>query len=278
MLRTHAIDPAQQSLHARMSHYWIIKGNPGFYDWKNLRPGHVEPWRTRYPVAEMATGDRVFLWESGGRSRVIGFATVVQVPGFKAGRWRFRVKYLTTRLGCMPGIHDLRAIPELKKASFLKPGVFRTVYPLSAKQAAALYRVIVAWNPSDDIWREISQTNGLPDLDLNASAKEGKRRLVTHLRIERVPSLAPKKKAQFRKQHGGRLFCECCRHDYQEYGQNHEAMFEVHHLKALGGSAKEVETKLEDLAVVCSNCHRVIHRHNPLIGVDQLGKRLRKST
>jgi len=260
-----------------MSNYWIIKGNPGYYNWKNLRPGHIEPWGTRYSVAEMATGDRVFLWESGGRSRIIGFATVVRVDGLKGGKWRFRVKYLSERFDCMLGIHELRADPALKSASFLKPGVFRTVYPLTGKQAGAIYRMIVSCNPSDDIWRDISQWKGLPDLDLTASAKEGKRKLVTHLRIERAPSLGPKKKAQFRQQHGGKLFCECCRRDYQEYGKHHEAMFEVHHVKALGKASKEVVTSLKDLAVVCSNCHRVIHRHDPLISVNRLRSRLKLS-
>src|ERR1019366_2215069 len=121
-----------------MSNYWMIKGNPADYDWdKDLRPGHVEPWGTRFPETSMTKGDRVFLWESGGRSRVLGFAVVVRIEGQKKGNWHFTVKYLSERFECMPGIVELRSIPVVQEASFLKPGVYRTVYPLTRKQAAA---------------------------------------------------------------------------------------------------------------------------------------------
>lgn len=261
-----------------MIHYWLIKGNPSYYKWdKDLRPGHVELWSTRFSVAAMAKGDRVFLWESGGRSRIIGFATVVSVEGRSDGSWRFRVKYLSERFECMPGIFELRSNPALKNASFLEPGIYRTVYPLNRTQAAAIYRTVISTNPADDIWRDVAKVPRLPDIDLNLSAKEGRRKFVTHLQIERAPDLAPAKKAQFRRQHDGDLFCECCGREYSEYGQHHEAMFEVHHLTALGKAKKSVETKLSDLAVLCSNCHRVVHQHTPMISVKQLSKQLAHS-
>lgn len=261
-----------------MINYWLIKGNPGYYDWdKDLRPGHVEPWGTRYQEDAMTKGDRVFLWESGGRSRVIGFAVVVAADGSKDGEWHFRVKYLSGRFDCMPGITELRLAPALRDASFLKPGVFRTIYPLTGKQAAIVYEAVISSNPADDIWRDISKVSRLPDIDLNLSAKEGRRKLVTHLQIERAPDLAPAKKAEFRSKHNGDLFCECCGRNYAEYGKHHEAMFGVHHLKALGKAKKRVATKLSDLAVICSNCHRVIHRHKPMLSVAQLTKQLSSS-
>ena len=225
----------------------------------------------------MSKGDRVFLWESGGRSRIIGFAVVVANDGLKDGEWHFRVQYLSERFDCMPGIAELRSAPAIGDASFLKPGVFRTVYPLAGKQAATIYRAVISANPAEHIWLDLSHVPRLPDIDLNLSTKEGRRKLVTHLQIERAPDLAPAKKAQFRRKHDGDLFCECCGHNFTEYGKHHEAMFEVHHLKALGKSNKRVVTKLSDLAVICSNCHRVIHRHKPMISVDQLSKQLKSS-
>jgi predicted RNA-binding protein with PUA-like domain len=259
-----------------MINYWLIKGNPGYYDWdKDLRPGHVERWSTSFHEDAMAKGDRVFLWESGGRSRIIGFAVVVANDGLKNREWRFRVKYLSERFDYMPRIAELRSAPAICDASFLKRGVFRTVYPLTGKQAAAMYSAVISANPADDIWRDVSKVSRLPDIDLNLSAKEGRRKLVTHLQIERAPNLAPAKKAQFRSKHDGDLFCECCGRNYVEYGKHHEAMFEVHHLKALGKVKMRTITKLSDLAVICSNCHRVIHRNNPMISVVQLSRQLR---
>ncbi|WP_416376735.1 hypothetical protein [Klebsiella pneumoniae] len=31
-------------------------------------------------------------------------------------------------------------------------------------------------------------------------------------------------------------------------------------------------TKLSDLAIVCSNCHRIIHKTSPMISIDELSK------
>lgn len=257
---------------------WIIKGNPTHYDWdRDLRLGHVESWGTRFPQPTMATGDRVFLWESGGRSRIIGFATVVGIEGSKRGKWRFRVKYLSERFDSMLGIGELRSIPALRGATFLKPAIFRTVYPLNARQTAAIYGAVISSNPADDIWRDLSRLPQIPDADLIWSAKEGRRKLVTHLRAERAPGLAPAKKAEFRRKHGGELLCECCGRTFAEYGIHHEALFEIHHRKALGKAKKSVVTKLTDLAVLCSNCHRVIHRHDPMISVPHLAQQLGRS-
>ena len=102
-----------------MINYWIIKGNPAHYDWdKDLRPGSVVRWGTRFPETAMTKGSRVFLWESGGRSRIIGLAEVARIEGTEDGNWHFKVKYLSERFDCMPGIVELRSTPALQNASF----------------------------------------------------------------------------------------------------------------------------------------------------------------
>ena len=60
--------------------YWVIKGNPKWYKWDDdLEPGYVETWGARALPPELAADDRLFLWESGGRSRIVGFGQVVRV-------------------------------------------------------------------------------------------------------------------------------------------------------------------------------------------------------
>jgi 5-methylcytosine-specific restriction protein A len=44
------------------------------------------------------------------------------------------------------------------------------------------------------------------------------------------------------------------------YGPRGSNFCEVHHLKPLSDVHSEVETRLQDLAIVCSNCHRMLHR------------------
>lgn len=258
--------------------YWVIKANPAGYDYdKKLRPGREENWHSKFPPEELAAGDRLFLWESRPYRRLVGFGVVVK-PIFKIdeeGGKVFRAKYLTYRLNWMPPSTHLREIAAFKNASFLRPGVIRTVYPLTPSQARELYQITIAGNPTDDIWKEIS---GEPSLtDSEASAMEGSLKLITHLRKERSPQLARQKKAQFR-QEKGKLFCEACESDWPLYGKLKSDIFEVHHRRPLSTATGPVNIHLKDLAVLCPNCHRAIHRTDPMLTVEALSKRYAKNS
>jgi len=52
-------------------------------------------------------------------------------------------------------------------------------------------------------------------------------------------------------------------------------IFEVHHRRLLSKAKGTVKTNLTDLAVLCPNCHRAIHRTNPMLKVEALAKRLK---
>lgn len=113
---------------------------------------------------------------------------------------------------------------------------------------------------------------GIPDLDLSVSAPEGAPRLGSHLRRERNRTLIEAKKAATLAATGS-LRCEACRFDFSAvYGAIGEGFCEVHHLAPLSASAAPVKTTLADLAVLCSNCHRIIHRSNPMLSVSELSK------
>jgi predicted HNH restriction endonuclease len=97
------------------------------------------------------------------------------------------------------------------------------------------------------------------------SAIEGnqQRRLVIHR--QRESSLRRAKLDAFRKEHDGRLFCEVpgCGFSFEiVYGELGSGFAEVHHLTPLGELSQPISTTLADLAVVCANCHRMIHRNN----------------
>jgi hypothetical protein len=60
----------------------------------------------------------------------------------------------------------------------------------------------------------------------------------------------------------GRLQCEVpgCEFEFGAvYGPLGEGYAQVHHLKPLGGRRGDEPTTLEDLAIVCANCHAMIH-------------------
>ena len=63
-----------------------------------------------------------------------------------------------------------------------------------------------------------------------------------------------------KKQSG--YICECCGFDFCEaYGELGKEYIECHHIKPLAEFDKKGEkVGLEDLAALCANCHRMIHR------------------
>jgi len=92
------------------------------------------------------------------------------------------------------------------------------------------------------------------------SATEARRRLVSHFRLERNRALVKRKKLAHQAETGG-LACQVCEFDFSKYRSLGVGFCEVHHLKPLSAERAEVLTNLSDLAVVCSNCHRMIHRN-----------------
>ena len=100
---------------------------------------------------------------------------------------------------------------------------------------------------------------------------EGRVALRLHRQRERNPALARKKKRQALKTKG-RLACDVCAFDFPvTYGDLGEGYIECHHLVPVSEWRGEVRiTRLSDLALVCSNCHRMLHRRRPWLSIDDL--------
>lgn len=94
-------------------------------------------------------------------------------------------------------------------------------------------------------------------------------RLVTRTvkQRQRSRTLVKDAKEQFRAEHG-RLFCEACGFDFTEfYGVDY---IEAHHTTAIADYDEDGETSVEDLAMLCANCHRIIHSQTPPMTIDEL--------
>lgn len=115
-----------------------------------------------------------------------------------------------------------------------------------------------------------SDSEALPDVDCPPATTEGAARFVRHLRRERNRSIVDAKRASVMRAKG-RLSCEVCSFDFTAtYGLHGEGFCEVHHLTALSAANDTVNTELADLAVLCSNCHRIIHRTDPMLSVAEM--------
>lgn len=97
-------------------------------------------------------------------------------------------------------------------------------------------------------------------VDDDVEYMEGTERILLkeHKFYERNNEVVRKAKENAKKE--GRLFCEVCRFDFaKKYPKHGDGFIECHHTLpiAKGGIRK---TEVNDLALVCSNCHRMLHR------------------
>ena len=104
----------------------------------------------------------------------------------------------------------------------------------------------------------------------NIEVSEGKVVYRLHKLRERNSSLINKKKSQYFKKHG-KLDCEICGFDfYEKYGEIGKGFIECHHKKPLHELEEETKVTIKDLALVCANCHRILHRDIETLTVEKL--------
>lgn len=89
---------------------------------------------------------------------------------------------------------------------------------------------------------------------------------------ERNSTIAKKAKEN-RLDKTGKLICEVCDFDFADkYGELGLGFIEAHHTIPLATLDGKTKTKMSDFAMVCSNCHRMLHRQKDVISIDALRK------
>lgn len=108
------------------------------------------------------------------------------------------------------------------------------------------------------------------DNDENIEVNEGAVIYKLHKYRERDTKIVKKKKElEFIRL--GKLPCEACMFDfYQKYGELGYKYIECHHRTPLSEMSTFTKTTLRDLALVCSNCHRMLHRKVDTMSVEGL--------
>lgn len=93
-----------------------------------------------------------------------------------------------------------------------------------------------------------------------------------HRQRERNTNLVKKK-----KQSAKALCCKVCGFDFLAvYGEIGRGYIECHHTLPISEYSSERKTRLEDLALVCANCHRMLHRRRPWLSIDALSTLITK--
>jgi len=104
---------------------------------------------------------------------------------------------------------------------------------------------------------------------------EGRILSSTHLRRERDPRLVERLKDEYFDANGF-IDCTVCAFDFERrYGTHGHKYMEAHHLKPISQLSPEgEETTADDLALICANCHRMVHRKSPWLTIEQLRRML----
>jgi 5-methylcytosine-specific restriction protein A len=109
------------------------------------------------------------------------------------------------------------------------------------------------------------------DPDSVSEAPEGSLLTSIHVRRERSAELVAAKKAKALA-NTDKLACEACGFDFAAvYGSQGDGFIECHHTRPVHTLRPGQRTKLQDLALVCSNCHRMIHRRKQWLTMNEIG-------
>ena len=129
---------------------------------------------------------------------------------------------------------------------------------------------------SIDISPYINRTQGdNEELQIHSiGGKEGDVKYILHKTIERNPTLIKKVKGK-RKLTDPGLHCEICGFSFiDKYGAIGEDFIEAHHKIPLSSLEKSTNTNERDIILICSNCHRMLHRISPVLDASELRARI----
>jgi hypothetical protein len=99
---------------------------------------------------------------------------------------------------------------------------------------------------------------------------EGKKVERVHKARERSAKLIRVARETFLENHE-KLYCIVCGFDFEKvYGERGQGYIEAHHTVPVSEMKVGYKTKPEEIALVCSNCHRMLHRTRPWLKMDEL--------
>lgn len=106
--------------------------------------------------------------------------------------------------------------------------------------------------------------------DDESSFPEGAEQFKIHRFYERNPIIVKKVKER-RIQQNKEVRCDICNFSFEEqYGSDGRGFIEAHYTLPISELNGIKKTKIRDIALVCSNCHRMLHRRRPWLRMGEL--------
>ena len=276
----------RNSIQVQRMNAWIFQGNLDRFDVDAKISQNTKIYWTvsvKSYCDEMVVGDRAFLWRAkGSRSSVSGLVAIGSV--IEECRTQSEVlhpEWLGDRLGpeeIKAGIHidefrlsikdgmitrkQVQADEILGSIPIIKSSVGSN-FKLKPPEAARLLQ----------LWETAADEDADGFAGRGVSAREGRILKRIHSVRERNRKLVNDAKSAYIRKHGS-LFCQLCGFSFADtYGEMGLDFIEAHHIKPVSTIKAGEETRIEDLMMVCANCHRMLHRADPLENLDALRER-----
>lgn len=137
------------------------------------------------------------------------------------------------------------------------PDLFISVHGVDARKGV--------WRLKSDVLSPDDRDGTLDATEAEFETEEGRATLRVHMRRERSRKLIQEFKASLES-----FACEACGDDMEAvYGPLGAGYIEAHHRVPVALIEEGSKTRLSDLAALCANCHRIVHR-NGLMSVEAL--------
>ncbi len=257
---------------------YLLTWNPNKWPWDNLED-EVRVTASGRPVDEqwscgntkrIRIGDRLFLLRQKVEPKGImaaGWATSATYEGphwdaerRRQGKPSLYVSVLFDRI-LNPEYDDILPLEKLQQGHLSSVNWYTMASGIQIKQGV------------QDLERLWSELVGVyqPIGDDEPGGLEGELLVAMGRHRARERWLRDAKIAQVKEANGGRLPCQACGFEfYERYGEIGRDYAQVHHLKPLNDLTKPSRTRLSDLAVLCANCHVMVHRGGEVRSPGQL--------
>ena len=120
--------------------------------------------------------------------------------------------------------------------------------------------------------KENKKLSNIKTEDIESAFPEGKEKYKIHRTLERDSSIGKKAK-ESRMDTVGELRCDVCQFSFSDkYGELGAGFIEAHHTIPVSQLKGNRKTNINEMALVCSNCHRMLHSGKELLSITELKK------
>ena len=214
--------------------------------WAKLKPSQSAS--LKHVAYEIKKGDVIYVKEG----------PMIVSKGIVTGPYQFNSSF---RLSCpdsdTPWSHQVPVDwePDFQKVKILLGSEPRTVLPLEGDRLQVLENKI----------------NGTRKTIKSKEAMEGERYKAEAMFRKRSRALIDAKKA---KSNG---HCEICDLSFKkQYGLTDRDCLIAHHIDPISERSKASKTTLDDIALLCPNCHAVIHAFDEPLSIDNMKQKIKK--